>query len=96
MIDCGMCAIGGAVTQVTTVDVRATQSGAAAKLVAFGQAALTQSTLVRAGDAAGVILADGVSFTGGDTNTGITVGITGGDITVATHIDVYFTYVLEG
>jgi hypothetical protein len=87
-------AVGGAVTTVTTVDLIGTVS-TARKLVAFGQAALTQSALVRAGAAGGVLLADGASFTQNDANTAITVGITGSSITVATHVDFAITYTLE-
>ena len=67
----------------------------ARKLVAFGQAALTEGTLVRAGSSGGVILAAGASYTVNDANTAITIGNTGADLTTATHVDIHFTYVIE-
>ena len=94
MVDCSAIAYGGAVGATTTVDVSGTVS-TARKLVAFGQAALTQSALVRAGSSGGVILADGASYTVNDANTAITVGKTGSDLTTATGVDVSFDYVIE-
>lgn len=94
VVDASAIAIGGAVTSVTTVDLIGTVS-TARKLVAFGQAALTQSALVRAGSAGGVILADGASFTANDVGTAITVGITGSAITVATAVDFIVQYAIE-
>ncbi len=91
LIDAYAVAVGGAATTGTTVDILGTQS-TAVKLVAFGQAALTQSTLVRAGSSGGVILADGASFVQNDVNTAITIGITGSSFTVATSIDTVLTY----
>lgn len=87
-------AIGGAVTSVTTVDILGTQSSAV-KLVAFGVAALTENTVVRDGNTGGVVLAGGVSYVANDSGIGLTVDITGSDITVATHVDVNVNYVLE-
>lgn len=95
MVDAFAMAYGGAVGAVTTADILATLVTVSRKLVAFGQAALTQSTMVRAGAAGGVILADGASFTANDAGAAITVLKTGADITVATGIDVTFTYSLE-
>jgi hypothetical protein len=95
MVDAFAIAVGGAVTSVTTVDILATLSSSSRKLVAFGQAALTQSALVRAGSAGGVILADGASFTANDVATAVTVGITGSAITVATHVDFTVLYAIE-
>ncbi len=93
LLDAYAIAIGGAATTGTTVDILGTQS-TAVKLVAFGQAALTQSTLVRAGSSGGVLLASGVSFVQNDANTAITIGITGSSFTVATHVDTVLTYAL--
>lgn len=87
-------AVGGAVTTTTTVDLLGTLS-TSRKLVAFGQAALTQSALVRAGAAGGVILADGASFTPNDAGAAVTVGVTGAGITVATHVDFNVDYAIE-
>lgn len=93
MVDCHMTAIGGASTAVTTVDVLATLS-TAQKLMAGAQATMTQSTLVRAGGTGGAVLADGASFIPMDANTAITLGVTGSDITTATHVDVVFFYTI--
>lgn len=94
LLDCFVIAVGGAVGAVTTVDVLGTQS-TSQKLVAFAQASLTQSTLLRAGASGAAILADGASFVQNDANTAITIGKTGATITTATHIDVVLTYALE-
>jgi hypothetical protein len=95
LIDAYAVAIGGAATTGTTVTILGTQAASPATLVAFGQAALTQSALVRAGSAGGVILADGASFVKNDVNTAITIGITGSSFTVVTSIDTVLTYALE-
>jgi predicted RecA/RadA family phage recombinase len=94
MIDAIMIAVGGAATAVTTVDILATLSSSR-KLVAAAQAGLTQSTVVRAGDATGAVLADGASFTANDANTAVTVGKTGANVATATHIDVIFSFALD-
>jgi predicted RecA/RadA family phage recombinase len=93
--DMAAIAVGGAVTSVTTVDVKGTQSTSVVKLVAFAQANLTQSAMVRAGGTGGTLLADGASFAPCDANTAITAGITGSSITVATNVDFIGTYSLE-
>ncbi len=93
LVDAFAIAYGGAVGATTTVDLIGTVS-TARKLVAFGQAALTQSALVRAGSSGGVILADGASFTQNDAGTAITVGKTGSDLTVATGVDFVLTYLV--
>jgi len=80
---------------VTTVDVKGTQAAAAVKLVANTQASLTQSTVVRAGAAGGTVLADGASFVQNDRGKGVKVGITGAAITVATNVDIEFSYTVE-
>src|SRR5678816_4700307 len=85
-------AIGGAATTGTTVDLIGTLSAVARKLVAFGQAALTQSAYVSDGSAGGVILADGASYVANDDNTPISIGITGSAFTVATAFDLVLTY----
>ena len=95
MVGCEAIAIGGAAGAVTTVDVLATQSGSAAKLVAFAQASLTRSAVLKAGGTGAAVLADGASFVACDENKAITVGKTGSTATTATHIDVNFTYVLD-
>lgn len=94
MIDAFGISVGGAAAAVTTVDIIGTVS-TARKLVAFAQASLTQSTVLRAGGSGAAVLADGASFTQNDVSTAVTVGKTGSSVTTATHIDVNFTYSLE-
>lgn len=95
LLDAFAIAIGGAASAVTTVDLLGTQAASGVKLVAFGQAALTQSALVRAGSAGGVLLADGASFAINDVNTAITIGKTGASLATSTAIDVFVTYAIE-
>lgn len=94
MIDCQAISVGGAAAAVTTVDIIGTQTSAV-KLAAFGQAALTQSTVLRPGISGCTVLADGASFIACDANTAITLGKTGSSVTTATHIDIEFTYALD-
>jgi predicted RecA/RadA family phage recombinase len=86
--------IGGAAGAVTTVDLIGTVS-TARKLVAYAQASLTQSTVLKDGGTGAAVLADGASYTANDAGAAVTVGITGSAITVATHIDFSLTYSLE-
>lgn len=95
LIDAFAIAVGGAVTSVTTVDILGVLATVSRKLVAFGQAALTQSALVRAGSAGGAILADGASFTANDAGAAVTANITGSAITVATNVDFTLLYAIE-
>jgi len=95
LVDAFAIAVGGAVATVTTIDILGTQSTSSVKLVAFAQAGMTQSTLVRAGSASGAILTDGASFVACDVNTAITANITGSSIATATHIDFVITYALD-
>lgn len=94
LCDAWAIATGGAATTGTTIDILGTTS-TAKKLVAFGQAALTQSALVRAGSAGGVLLADGASFIQQDANTAITLGITGSAFTVMTGLDVSLAFQID-
>lgn len=93
MTDCLCIAIGGAAATGDTVDVIGTVS-TPRKLVAYAQASLTQSTVLRAGGTGAAVLADGASFTPNDADTAITVGKTGSNFGTATHFDVIFSYVL--
>lgn len=95
LLDSYAIAIGGAVTSNTTVDIKGTQASSVVKLVAYTQASLTQSTMVRAGSAGGTLLADGASFAACDANTAITIANTGSAITVATNVDVELQYTIE-
>lgn len=88
-------AIGGNVGSVTTIDILGTQSTSSVKLVAFAQASLTRSTVLKAGGTGATVLADGASFAQCDTNTALTVLKTGTDADTATHIDVNVDYVIE-
>lgn len=94
MVECLAIAVGGNVTSVTTVDVKGVQSSLV-KLVAFAQAQLTRSAVLRTGATGAAVLADAASFDPCDANTAITVDITDSDITVATHVDFIFSFVLE-
>lgn len=94
LVDAGAIAVGGAVGATTTVDLLG-DLGGSRKLVAWAQASLTQSTLLRAGGAGAAILADGASFTANDANTAIRVGKTGADLTTATHVDFQVLYTVE-
>ncbi len=95
LLDAYAVAIGGAAGAVTTVDITGVQATSTVKLVAFGQANLTQSTVVRAGATGGTVLADGASFAINDVNTAIAIGKTGSSVTTATFIDVVLTYAIE-
>lgn len=95
IVDALAIAVGGAVTTVTTVDLKTTQATVVVKSVSFTQAALTQSAVVRAGGAGGTVLADGASFAQNDVNTPVLVGITGAAITVATNVDFEVNYAIE-
>jgi hypothetical protein len=95
MVGCTAISVGGAAAAVTTVDVLGTQSTSSVKLVAYAQASLTQSTLLRDGASGSTLLADGASYVANDANTAITVNKTGASVTTATHIDVNFSYVIE-
>lgn len=95
MVNCQAIAVGGAAGAVTSVNVIGTQS-TAVNLVAFAQASLTQNTVLTAGGSGATVLAAGASYVANDVNTAITVGKSGSDITTATHIDILFSYVLEG
>lgn len=94
MIEALAISIGGAAGAVTTVDVIGTQS-TAVKLVAYAQAALTQSAVLKAGGANAAVLADGASYVACDANTAITAGVTGDPITTATHIDFILTFAID-
>ena len=95
IVDAALIAVGGAVTTATSVDILGTKSGSASRPLVAAQAALTQSTLLRAGASNAVILADGASFTKHDNNTALNLVRVGSAITVATHVDALVTYVVE-
>lgn len=94
LIDCLAIAVGGAVGAVTTVDILGTQTSSV-KLLAFAQASLTQSTVLRPGVSGTTVLADGASFVACDNNTAITVNKTGSDVTTATHVDLVLQYAID-
>ena len=94
MVACAALAVGGAAAAVTTVDVLGTVT-TARKLVAFAQASLTQSAVLKDGATGADVLADGASYTANDAGTAITVGKTGADVTTASNIDVSFSYTIE-
>lgn len=94
MVACDAIAVGGAAAAVTTVDVLGTVS-TSRKLVAYAQASLTQSAVLKDGGTGAAVLADGASYTLNDANTAITVNVTGSAITTATSIDFIFSYTVE-
>lgn len=95
MVSCSAVSVGGAAAAVTTVDVIGTQATSAVKLVAYAQASLTQSTVLKDGASGASMLADGASYEACDTGKAITVGKTGASVTTATHIDINLCYVIE-
>lgn len=95
LVSCKAISIGGSAGAVTTVDILGTQAASSVKLVAYAQANLTQSTVLTSGGTGATVLTDGASFKPNDISTGITIGNTGLDLTVATHIDVIIDYVIE-
>lgn len=86
--------IGGAAGAVTTVDVLATQTSGV-KLLAFAQAQLTDDAFLAPGITGCSVLANGASFVANDAATAITVGVTGSNVTTATHFDINLSYVIE-
>ena len=94
LVECLAISVGGAASAVTTVDVLATLTSSR-KLVAYAQASLTQSAVLKAGGAGAAVLADGASYTANDVNTPVTVGKTGSDVATATHVDIIMSYVAE-
>jgi hypothetical protein len=95
ILDMTMIAIGGAASGATDVRINATQATIAVALLTVAIAALTQSTVVRAGAANAVVLADGASFVQNDVNTPILIAKTGGALATATAIDVIISYQIE-
>ena len=65
------------------------------KLVAYAQASLTQSAVLRDGGAGAAVLADGASFVQNDANTKIAAAKTGSSLATATAVDVLLSYILE-
>jgi hypothetical protein len=92
MVDCAMIAVGGAATSSTSINLAGTQASSTVQLIANAVAGLTQSTVLRAGAANSAVLADGASFAPNDVNTAITYAKVGSNLTVATAIDVLFSY----
>lgn len=95
LVSCDAIAYGGAATAVTTVDILGTQSASGVKLVAYAQANLTQSTVLKDGGTGATVLADGASYAPCDVNTAITIGKTGSSLATATGIDVIIDYTIE-
>ena len=95
MVSMAEISYGGAAATCTTVDIKGTQGASSVKLMAGGQAALTQSALVVAGvTSGGTILADGASFMVCDVNTAINVGATTNNLATSTGIDFLVEFVL--
>lgn len=91
MVDCKLIAIGGAAQTATGVQIKCDT----VLLIDAKVAALTQSTVARAGDENVNVLADGASFVVQAENKAITVIKDGSDLATATHIDVILDYVIE-
>ncbi len=94
LLDCKAISYGGAVGATTTVDILGTQSTSSVKLVAFAQAGLTQSAVLRDGDSSSAVLADGASYIACDAASAITIAKTGSDVTTATGVDVILQYTI--
>jgi len=90
-----MIAIGGNVATVTTLDILGTQATTEVKLVAFAQAQLLRSVVLRPGITGAAVLADGASFAACDENKPIRLLKTGTDAATATHVDVILDYTIE-
>lgn len=95
MVAASAISVGGAAGAVTTVDIVGTLSSSTRKLVAFAQASLTQSAVLKDGASGATVLADGASYTANDAGAAVTVDKTGSSVTTATHIDISFTYMIE-
>lgn len=95
LVSCTATAYGGAVGATTTVDVGGTQSASGVKLVAYAQASLLQSAVLKDGGSGATVLADGASYVSNDANTAITIGKTGSSLTTATGVDINLCYVIE-
>lgn len=95
LVGCKAIAYGGAAGAVTTVDILGTQSASSVKLVAYAQAGLTQSAVLKDGDSSSAVLADGASYVACDAASAITIGKTGSDVTTATGVDVILQYTIE-
>lgn len=95
VVDITMISIGGAAAGATAVRINGTQASSVVQLLSVAVAALTQSTVVRAGAANATVLADGASFVACDANTAITIDKSGGSLTGSTNIDVILTYSIE-
>ncbi len=91
LVDAAAIAIGGACSAVTTVDLVVGSN----KLVAFAQANLTQSTLLRAGATGGTLLADGASFAAQTAGDDLVVGKTGSTPATCTSIRFLIDYMLK-
>ena len=95
LVGCKAIAYGGAVGSVTTVDVLGTQSGSSVKLVAYAQASLTQSAVLKDGGSGAAVLADAASYVACDDNTALTILKTGSDADTATGVDIILQYTID-
>lgn len=95
MVSCTVISVGGAAGTVTTVDILATQAATGVKLVAYAQASLTRSTVLKDGGTGAAVLADGASYVANDVGTALTIGKTGSAVDTAVSVDVNLSYVIE-
>ena len=94
MIDCSMAAEGGNAATATSIEVEAVQSTSAVDLISNTVGILTDDTLARMGITNSTLLANGLWAVANDVNTAITISKTGSDLATATHLNVYFTYMV--
>lgn len=95
MHDAVLIAIGGAAATTTSLNIQGLVAGVATQLLVVAIAALTQSTIVRAGAANAVVLADGASFTQQDANAAMVAKAVGAGLTGSTSIDYFLEYVAD-
>lgn len=91
MVDCKLIAVGGDAANATGVQIKCDTT----VLVDAKIAALTDSTVARAGDSNVNVLDDGASFVAQAANKSIVVVKDGSNLATATHIDVLLDYVIE-
>ena len=89
LVDAKIMATGGSAATLTSLELTGS-----ADMVSWGQAALTQSTLLLMDNAGTTILADGASFTAQTAGTDVQLTKTGGDLTTATGVTVVVSYIL--
>jgi len=95
ILDMTLIALGGNASGATSVNIIGTSAGSAVQLLAAAVAALTRSTVCRAGDSNVAVLADGASFLAMDANTAITIDNVGSALATSTGVDVFLTFTAD-